>query len=71
MDFGIVPIVLLAAGLHAGWNALVKIQGDRLIVMAVITFFGSLFSLLFAPFVAFPDSASWLSPWFRCMADYR
>ena len=59
MDFGIVTIVLLAAGLHAGWNALIKIQGDRLIVMGVITFFGSLFSLLFAPFVAFPDSASW------------
>ena len=27
-------IVLLAAALHAGWNALIKISGDRVAVMA-------------------------------------
>lgn len=51
--------VLLAAGLHAGWNTLIKIRGDRMIVMAVVTFLGSMFSLLFVPFLEFPDPASW------------
>lgn len=59
MSFEMAAVVLLAAGLHAGWNALIKIRGDRLIVMAVVTLFGSVFSLLFVPFVEFPDSASW------------
>lgn len=59
MTIDVTLIVLLAAGLHAGWNALIKIRGDRTIVMAVVTFFGSIFSLLFVPFVELPDSASW------------
>lgn len=59
MTIEVTCIVLLAAGLHAGWNTLIKIRGDRMIVMAVVTFFGSMFSLLFLPFVEFPDPASW------------
>lgn len=59
MTIDVVFIVLLAALLHAGWNTLIKIRGDRLIIMAVVTLFGSMFSVLFIPFVEFPDSASW------------
>ncbi len=61
MTFKVAIAILLAALLHAGWNTLVKIQGDRLVVMASITLFGSVFSLFFVPFVDFPDAPSW--PW--------
>lgn len=59
MTTGVILAVLLAAGMHAGWNALVKIRGDRLVVMAVITLCGSIFSLMFIPFVTFPAPACW------------
>lgn len=52
-------LVLLAAALHAGWNTLIKISGDRVSVMAFVTFAGSLLSLCFLPFVPAPDPASW------------
>ncbi len=59
MSIDVFFAVLVAAGFHAGWNTLIKIRGDRIIVMAVVTLFGSIFSLMVAPFVEFPDSASW------------
>jgi len=59
MSVEMIALVLLAAAFHATWNALVKIKGDRLIVMVVITLAGSIFSLLVAPFVEAPAPASW------------
>ncbi len=59
MSLEVGALVLLAAALHAGWNALIKIQGDRLAVMAVMTAAGSLISLAVLPFVDAPDPASW------------
>lgn len=59
MSSEIVLVVLLAAALNAGWNALVKVSGDRIATMAVITLMGALVSLLALPFVALPDPASW------------
>lgn len=59
MSTEIAVFVLLAAALHAGWNALIKIQGDRLVVMAVVTLAGSLVSLFALPFVDPPSPASW------------
>lgn len=59
MSLEVGALVLLAAGMHAGWNALIKIQGDRLAVMAVVTAAGSLISLAVLPFVDAPDPASW------------
>jgi drug/metabolite transporter (DMT)-like permease len=59
MSTSLVAIVLLAAALHAGWNALIKISGDRVAVMAFVTLAGSLISLIFLPFVDSPDRASW------------
>ena len=52
-------LVLMAAALHAGWNALIKISGDRIAVMAIVTATGSFLSMLALPFVAGPDPASW------------
>lgn len=59
MTIDIILLVLLAAALHAGWNTLIKISGDRVAVMAFVTLAGSLISLVFLPFVEAPDSASW------------
>lgn len=59
MSFEIAAIVLFAAALHAGWNALIKIRGDRLIAMAVVTLAGSVVSLIALPFVEAPNPASW------------
>ncbi|WP_447556050.1 EamA family transporter [Vreelandella sp. EE22] len=59
MSLEITIIVLLAAFFNASWNAFVKVSGDRIAVMAVITLLGSLISLLVLPFVALPDPASW------------
>jgi drug/metabolite transporter (DMT)-like permease len=59
MSLEVGALVLLAAAMHAGWNALIKIQGDRLAVMAVVTAAGSVISLAVLPFVDAPDPASW------------
>ena len=59
MSIEITALVLLAAGLHAGWNALIKMSGDRVAIMAVVTLAGSLFSLPFLLFVEAPDPRSW------------
>jgi len=59
MSTEIAAIILLAAALHAGWNTLIKISGDRVAIMALMTLAGSLLSLLFLPFVESPAPASW------------
>lgn len=59
MNIEIVAIVLLASALHAGWNALIKISGDRIAVMAVMTIAGSVMSLAVLPFVDSPSPESW------------
>ena len=59
MSVEIVGLVLVAAAFHATWNALIKIRGNRLIVMVVVTLAGSAFSLLVVPFVGAPAPASW------------
>ncbi len=52
-------LVLLAAFLHASWNALVKAGNDRLVVLAIANGTGVFISLLIAPFVSLPLPASW------------
>jgi len=59
MSAEVTGLILLAAALHAGWNTLVKISGDRVAGMAYITFSGSLISLPFLFLVDAPDPASW------------
>lgn len=52
-------LVLLAAFLHAGWNALVKTAADRLLIISAVAFAQCLTGLLVIPFVPAPDPASW------------
>lgn len=59
MTFTVFAMVLAAALLHAAWNALVKVNGDRLVVVAVIMSSQTLISLCALPFVAFPDPDAW------------
>lgn len=59
MEIHIILLVLLAAAMHAGWNALIKIKSDRLLVMTAVTLFGSIVSLAILPFVPAPAPASW------------
>lgn len=59
MDLHVAALILLAAALHAGWNALIKINGDRIAAMAFVTLTGSILSLMALPFVDSPDPASW------------
>ncbi len=56
----IIVLVLLAAALHAVWNALVKSGGDPLVVLASVNFTGLLAGALLALVVAAPAPASWL-----------
>jgi drug/metabolite transporter (DMT)-like permease len=55
----VVLLVLLAAVLHACWNALVKIGGDRLMSTAMIALLSGVVVLPFLPFVTPPASPSW------------
>lgn len=59
MSTEVALIVILAAALNAGWNALIKISGDKIASMATVTLMGALASLIVLPFVEFPDQASW------------
>jgi len=52
-------LVLLAAGLHAGWNALIKINDDRLVAMAILAGSTALISVGMLPFVPLPAPAAW------------
>jgi len=55
----IIIMILFAAVLHAGWNTLVKISGDRLSIMAMLTLAGAFVSMLALPFVEAPNPAIW------------
>lgn len=51
--------VLLAALLHAVWNALIKVSGDRLVIMGVTTATTSLLSIPLLFYLPLPEPASW------------
>ncbi len=59
MEPHIVALVLVAAVLHAGWNALVRGTADRLVVMALLAATGALISLVAIPFLPLPAAPSW------------
>ena len=58
MKIELVGILLFAAVMNAGWNAIIKVSGDRLSVMGAVTFVGSVASLLVLPFVELPDRSA-------------
>ncbi|RCS23145.1 EamA family transporter [Phyllobacterium salinisoli] len=59
MSGTIVLIVLLAAFLHASWNAVVKSNGDKFLNAVIVTGAAGLIALLFLPFLPAPDRSSW------------
>lgn len=52
--------VLLAAFLHAGWNALIKTRLDRFLSISLMSFGMGAISLVCLPFVAAPQGITWL-----------
>jgi drug/metabolite transporter (DMT)-like permease len=59
MDAEILALVLLAAALHASWNALVKIGGDPFVRLALLNVVSGLCALPLLLIVAPPALASW------------
>jgi drug/metabolite transporter (DMT)-like permease len=55
----VAALVLLAAVLHASWNVLVKMGGDRLLVQTIVIGTGSLLCALALPWAGLPAPASW------------
>lgn len=55
----ILSIVLVAALLHAVWNALIKVSGDRLVIMGVTAFGGALLAFPFVLILPAPAPESW------------
>lgn len=51
--------VLAAAVMHAAWNAMVKVSGDRVAAMGLIDFWALMLALAATPFVAFPPAGIW------------
>lgn len=62
MATSVFVMVFGAAVLHAAWNALVKINADRQVMMMSQV----VVSLLAIPFVAFPTPESWPYIWASC-----
>jgi len=52
--------VLAAAAMHAAWNALIKVRGDRFASISLTSLGMSLAALPVIPFVEFPGAAVWL-----------
>lgn len=59
MSLTVTLLVLLAALLHAAWNALVKATGDRLVIMAWIAASTSIIAIPFALALGPPDREIW------------
>lgn len=59
MPFEVFLMVLAAALVHAIWNALVKIDGDRLALIKMMSVTQLFLSLALIPFVAVPAVDSW------------
>ncbi len=63
MTTGVFAMVLGAAVLHAAWNALVKVNADRLVMVAIMMMSQVGVAMLVIPFVAFPTPESWPYIW--------
>lgn len=61
MSLSVALLVLFSAVLHASWNAIVRIKGDRLAVVTLLATFGSLIALPGIFLLPFPPSDAW--PW--------
>jgi drug/metabolite transporter (DMT)-like permease len=63
MTTGVFAMVLGAALLHAAWNTLVKVNTDRLIMVAIMMISQAAVAILIVPFVEFPTPESWPCIW--------
>ena len=61
MTLGVALAVLLAAALHASWNALLRFHGDRLAMATLLAAFSGLLALPGALHTGLPAPESW--PW--------
>ncbi|MEJ8573742.1 DMT family transporter [Microbaculum marinum] len=61
MTLSVALLVLFSAVLHASWNAIVRIKGDRLAVVTLLATFGALFALPAVVFLPPPPVDAW--PW--------
>ncbi|MBV7563922.1 EamA family transporter [Pseudomonas sp. sia0905] len=61
METSVFLMVIAAAALHAGWNALLKIGLDRFLTASLIQIGAGIVALLALPFVVVPHAAAW--PW--------
>lgn len=61
MSPDVFAVVLCAAALHAGWNALVRVGLDRLLSVMLLRMSGGLLALMMIPLVGLPSAAAW--PW--------
>ncbi len=60
LDPRVIGLVLLAAVLHASWNAAHKVAADRVTTSAVMNLTGLAAGFVLALFVSAPASASWI-----------
>lgn len=73
MSLLVFVVVLVAAVMHASWNALIKVRGDRFASISLTSLGMAVTALPFLPFVAFPSAQVW--PWIctslMCHVGYR
>jgi|GEM_PF-18360 len=66
MSLGIFCAVLFAALLHASWNAIVKLGGDKLLTTILVTGWAAVLSAISVPWLPTPATDSW--PWLAASA---
>ena len=59
MELSVFAIVIVAAALHAGWNAIVKGGGDTLLTTVLVTGAAALIAVVSLPFLPPPAQGSW------------
>jgi drug/metabolite transporter (DMT)-like permease len=59
MSVTVFAVVMVAALLHAGWNAIVKSAPDKLLTTILVTGFAAAISIGLLPFLGPPAPASW------------
>ncbi len=59
MSLSIFCLVLFAALMHAGWNAIIKGAADKLMTTVLVSGFAALIAAIALPFLPAPAAASW------------
>ena len=60
MSAGVFLAVLAAAAMHAAWNALLKVQGDRFALVLLMSFGMGVAAAPLLPFAAVPQGVTWV-----------